>query len=201
VLSSTRAKMERKKSLRRPKRSRERLIAYLRTTGIKSANKLEKLRKDGDPVVYDYKREFGSWQAAKEAAFGVDVSVEDCTCTEHGAEYLLKIMLEFGIKTRAEYLELRRRKPSVVPSVNHVIRHWGSFRAMKAYVRSYSLIDILNEYLKLYRRHGGPPSFRVCRSAGLDISKLVTDLGGKGELDALAASVEVKLCENGSRDN
>ena len=51
----------------RPEFTRDELIDYLRSHDFRTAQSLAVGREEKDPVVYDYRREFGTWQKAKEA--------------------------------------------------------------------------------------------------------------------------------------
>jgi hypothetical protein len=169
---------------KRPSFSRQELVEYLRKNEIRSWRTLERKRADGDPIPFDYRREFGSWQAAVEEVFGkpvVPVKVD--------SKYVLRAVPFFNAWTYRGYLAARRLSPHVLPSMNFVIKEFGSFELFIVCARGMSLKMVLDDYLALGRKLGRRPKLDECEAAGLKMEFALKFCRGKARLDDLADGV------------
>jgi hypothetical protein len=183
VVRRTRRSAPRRR-LPRPRRTRDELLRYLRSTGFDSVRKLDAGRGKGDPTPYDYRREFGSWGEAKELAFGKKVT------PELTLKYVALAIIQFGLWTREKYRMARRNRPDVLPSTYLVEKVCGSFSRVARVARCMSMRETLNAYMALGRRLGRIPSLKDCRRDGLSISEAVEFFGGKRELDDFIVRLE-----------
>jgi hypothetical protein len=167
--------------------TREEIITYLTKNKLDSTRKLIKFRKDDEPNVYDCQKIFGSWSAAKEAAFGIDILNNEPECD---AEYLVKLVVRYELWTWRKYTLARKAKPSVVPSINQVKNHWNSFADLKRFSKAYSMKHMVAGFLSLKRKLGRMPNKKDCEDAGVNLERLLDKLGGKRELDQLIREVE-----------
>jgi hypothetical protein len=168
----------------RPCRTRDELVAYLKEKGFRTVHSLDVGRVEGDPTRDDYIKEFGSWAEARDTAFGKADKLEV------DFQYTLKAFVEFGLWNRSAYLEARKKRPDILPSLHQINRRWGRFGNLVACARRLSASESIISYLKLRRKSGVVPTIDECRAAGLDISKLMGIFGGKRELDDYVARME-----------
>ena len=165
----------------RPEFTRDELIDYLRSHDFRTAQSLAVGREEKDPVVYDYRREFGTWQKAKEAIFGKQPE----RAKPEDAEYLAKVVLEFEIHSRDQWIRAHHKRPEIVPSIYHVRKHWGTFTNLKAFVyKVYSCQLVLREYIALRRRLRRWPTLEDCAAEGLILEKPLKLFDGKRKMDA-----------------
>jgi hypothetical protein len=164
--------------IERPRRTAEELVAFLREHNIRSIRQVEKILRDGDPTISDYRLGFDKWSDAKKLAFG-----EERVIPCNDPEYMAKLLIEFTIKTRDRYREVRRLRPDIVPSIVQVKRKWGGFGRLKYVLRSYSVREALDAYLKLTKKLGRIPYRVECREHGIDIGLAISFFGKKKKLD------------------
>jgi hypothetical protein len=169
---------------RRPKFSDTYLLAYLRDHGIKSKRDLAKRRQDGDPVAYDFEKAFGSWSAALRRVFVPEFKKSP------DKDYLVKVVLSFGLWSLRDWDAARAKEPSVIPSPYYVEKLYGGFRALFAKARSVSCEHIISDYLKLWRRLGRVPSFEEARENQIKLEPLIRICGSKKKLDEVAGDLE-----------
>ena len=165
----------------RANRCREELIAYLRINGISTSRHLESHRSEGEPNVYDYRKEFGSWQKAILEAHGHPLP----TIGKFDAKYMAKAVIEFDLWTQAKYLEARKRSPEIIPSINFVYREWGKWSNLTSYAREYSMRKVLDLYMALWRRIGKTPTVKDCNEEGISLESPILHFGSKREMDKL----------------
>jgi hypothetical protein len=134
-----------------------------------------------DPVIYDYRKAFGSWASAVEAAFGRSIIGENPPADP---AYLVKVVREFGLWTYGRYTCARKRRPDIVPSLRQIRRIFGTFGNLKHFAERESLKRTIQKYLELRLKLGAWPSARQCDEAGVDISKAVRHFGGKADFHA-----------------
>jgi hypothetical protein len=174
------------RKIKRPKRSREELVAFLREHDIRSSRMLEKRRGEGDPTLSDYRLAFPLWSEAVTLAFGRQDKPDP---PPSDPEYMAKLLIQFDISSLSRYQEVRKMRPDIVPSYGQVKRKWGGFKGLKLILRRYSLIEILNSYLALRRRLGRHPTPEECLERGIVLSKAKDVLGGKKKLEELLDSL------------
>lgn len=160
---------------KRPERSREELIRYLRASSIKSANELRAKRKPLEPHVHDYFRAFGSFMAAKSEAYGPEPPSPGPPATH---DYLTKVCLEFSIWSQGRWNESRRKRPDVIPSSNQVKRLFGGFSNLFEMAQRVSLRRTLERYLVLRAKYGRWLNSEELRTEGLDLTVAIKVLGG-----------------------
>jgi hypothetical protein len=171
----------------RKKRSREELIAYLRINEIRYSRKLEAVRQEGDPNVYDYRKEFGSWANATLAANGPPSP----SIGRFDAEYMAKAVIEFDLWTQAKYRAARQRSPDIIPSINFVYKEWGKWSNLTAYAREVSMKKVLNSYMAFWRRLGRVPTIKECEEEVINLEKPIKHFGSKREMDKLLSELEI----------
>jgi len=170
---------------RRKKFSRDELLEYLRVNRFRSWRILMASRLDGDPTVYDFRKEFGNWKGAIESAFGRDI-VE---VKELDHRYVMMTILEFNLWTLARYVSKHNLEPSILPSRYQLLKEWGRWSNVVACARRYSIAVVTGDYLRLWRRLGKCPTLEDCRQQSLDLSKAVDYFGGKKELDEMVRAM------------
>jgi hypothetical protein len=158
--------------------TRDELIEYLRCNGFDSSRKLEDGRRDGDPNVYDYRKAFGSWGNAKEVVFGREEEKAPAD-----AEYIAKLLVEFGVSSCEQYKSCRKLRPDIFPSFRQLMKQWGSFKNVQNCVKKYSIKEQINEYLVLSRKLGKIPTMYECKEFGVHIRESIDHFGGKAEMD------------------
>jgi hypothetical protein len=170
---------------KRPVRSRDELVAYLRDNGFKSTRQLLGGRSEGDPNVYDYLKEFKTWNAAKLAAFG-----PPGFAPEIDAEYVAKTVIQFGLWTYDKYRKARAKRPDIVPSYYEVRKRWGKFSNLIVYAEKVSMCATLESYRNFKRRLGAVPTMDQCRKEGVDLSVALEFFGSKKSVDAFVNQLE-----------
>jgi hypothetical protein len=180
---------KRGKYKRHPRRrhSREELIQFLRQNDIRSVRKLSGSRTDSDPNAYDYQKEFGSWAAAKLAAFGPPPP----RIGKFDAAYLAKAVIEFDLWTRDKYQRARMADPEAFPSLHFIYREWGTFRKLKEYAQQVSMKKMLESYLSLWRRLGRKPTLKECDEEGINLERPLKYFGSKREMDRVLSGLEI----------
>lgn len=171
----------------RRKFTREQLIKYLQRNNFRSAYKLGKFRKPGDPTDYDYRKEFGSWETAKTNIFGKDGGIE------FDAIYLLKAIIEFNLWTVRSYQAARNKEPLVFPPLKEALKEWGGkFSIMAGAAKQLSFKATLNEYKRLWRKLGRVPSMSEVKAEGIVLDSAISYYKSKKELDIFMEDWENK---------
>lgn len=170
--------------------SKEELIEYLQDRECRSTRDLCRHRQSGEPMVWDYRKAFGSWSMAQLAAFGDEEKAEQRRKNADDAEYLVRTVLELNLWTRGKWRKAREKMPDVIPSEFHVVRHWGSFEGLFAFARIYSMRHVVYDYMGLKLRLRKTPTWDDCDVAGLDIRESVRLMGGKREFDRFVKDLE-----------
>lgn len=181
----------------RPKRSRDELIDYLRQNKVYSLYRLDIIWTLGAPVRYDYEKEFGDWNAARDAAFGPNVLQK--LKAVFNADYIVNGMLEFRITNRKKYLEMHKLYPEVFPSMRGVYKEFRSFADLKECARRKRLRGIIDEYMKLYRKKGRKPLWEECRREGVNIDLLVDALGEWEDVEVFLEGLAKKSIDMGRK--
>lgn len=161
------------------KHSRDELIDHLRRGQLDSVRKFRNNWRKGYPTEWEYVVEFGSWQAAKEAAFGR----EPRRFSEFTEGYSIKAVLDFELWSYRSYCEARRRSPDIIPSHHRIRTLFGSYTGLKKAAMRANVEIAVNSYLALGRRLGKVPSLRECDRHGVDISGAIEIFGTKKKLD------------------
>jgi hypothetical protein len=181
-----RRKQGKRKKIERPKRTKEQLAAYLRENNIRTLGQLTKQRKDGDPIPSDYRMAFPKWSDALNLAYGW----EDRRYVNFDAEYIAKLMVQFGIRSGEEYRRARKLNPHVVPPESQVRAKFGGFKTLHAIARRYSTLATLNDYISFKRRLGHTPSVGECIDNDISIEKGVEFFGSKRSMDKFISLME-----------
>jgi hypothetical protein len=164
---------------------RQMLLEHLRESGIRSWRKYKAARKSGDPTVYDYRKEFGSWEVACHVAFGKDpIEVKKL---DHNYIYLT--IIQFNLWTLRAYLEARKVRPDVLPSRARLREEWGRWSNVKDCAQRASTARTVDEYIKLWRRLGRKPKKQDCKDVGLVIDEAIAYYGSKKEMDIAVAEM------------
>lgn len=173
----------------RPKRTQDELVAYLRDNNIRSSRQLDKVRKDGDPTLSDYRLAFDKWSDATTLAYGRPDVFLPC----QDPEYMAKLLIQFQITSIESYFRARRLRPDIVPSYWVVRRKWGGFKGLKLLLRRYSTLTIFDSYISLRRRLGRWPSLEESRAQGIHFEKVMEIFGSKRKLDEFLDGLEKKI--------
>ena len=170
-----------RKYVRKPRKAfnQDELLERLRELGARSWRTFESARIDGDPTVDDYRKEFGSWQNAKDAAFGKDI----IKVNQLDHEYICRTIIEFNLWTFRAYKKARARDPDIIPSMHRVLDEWGCWSNVKQLAREYSVKLVVSDYIKLWRRLGKKPSLSDCRDANVRIDEALRLYKKKRKLD------------------
>jgi len=181
---------KRKCYIRRRRKSRAELIEFLKENNVRTARQLKtvKVEEEKDrPTIYHYISEFGTWNNAKREAFGGKSIID----SHFDAEYLIKVIVEFGLWTVKKYLAARRLRPDIIPSYRQVRNKWGRFSNMKYVARAYSFREQIDAYVKLKRDVTGHwPTNDELRDNGVNISKAVEFFGSKKKLQDFIRDLE-----------
>jgi len=105
---------------------REEIVDFLVKNNVRTHEQLVGLNADGVPSLYACKMMFGSWNEAKNAAFG----------TKEGREWtkeeVLKTCRQNGVNSRRAYIDARKRFHNTLPSVRYVVTNFGGFTSLMA---------------------------------------------------------------------
>jgi hypothetical protein len=145
------------------------------------------LRKTGEPIVWDFRREFGSWSKAVDEAFGRELE------TAFDELYLLKAVIQFDLWSKEAYRGARKKDPQIFPSVYFVIKSWGRWSTFMVSAKRMALKAVLYDYRKLERRLKRRPTLREARVRGIPIDMALKKFGGKYNLDELLEGLEKQI--------
>ena len=171
----------------RRRRSRDELIAYLRQNDIRSTRQLDARRQEGDPTVYDYRKEFGKWSQAVLVTFGPPLP----SIGRFDAKYMADAVIEFGLWTQLSYRAVRKLRPDIIPSINFVYSEWGKWSNLTAYAKEVSMKAVLNSYLSFWRRLGRTPTVAECDEEGIKLETPIKHFGSKRKMDRLLSDLEI----------
>ena len=175
---------------KRPKFTREELLAYLRKNNFRSPLQIMKGRKPGEPKTYEYLREFGTWKNAKLNAFGVPPAPTDPV-------YIYKTVIEFNLWTQKAYLAARKKRPDIIPSIRIVYNRWGKFSTLKKFAQRFSIRVLIESYWELKRKLGRHPESDECRAHGIHLEKAIEFFDGKRKLEKFVDALESQNEEKG----
>lgn len=160
--------------------TREQLLEYLRKNNFTSAGKLDRGRKPDEPSSNDCRKEFGNWENARAAAFGMRPMDFGPT-----AEYVTKCVVQFSLWTADLYRAKRKEIPDVVPSLHFALKRWGRFSNLIGAAMKDSFKAEIDAYGRLWRRLGRAPTLEEARIDGVPLDKAIAYYNGKHELDKL----------------
>lgn len=163
--------------------SRDELIHFLVAGGFRSSRMLMRARNPGEPTVYDYRKEFGSWSKALVVAFGSDGGE-----APKNRMYVIRAVIEFNLWSKSRYIKVHKTCPDVVPSMRIVNRLFGSFGILKRLAAAKSLKKSLSDYLELREKIGRSPTSVQCAKAGIDLQAMHAMFGGKRQLNRFLTS-------------
>jgi hypothetical protein len=175
-----------KPRVQRKKMTRDELINYLRVNKIKTSRDLEQKRKHRDPNTYDFRKEFGNWQDALDAAFGTDKVIFSLERDMDDPAYMIDVVIMFDLWTAKAYEKARRRFPDLIPSFSRVKKQWGRFSNLKICAQARSTKKTFAAYLKLSKKLKHWPTKAECEEAGISITKLLEFFGSRKELQEFA---------------
>jgi len=161
----------------RPTLSPEELLTYLRDHQIHSQSGLAKARGNTDPMLYDYRKVFGSWSEALRQAHGSEMAVD------MKGEYVEQAVFDLGLWTVDKFRAARKVDPVSIPSWRVIKREWGGYRNLFECARRKHLKYLMGEYRKLYRKIGHVPTLDEIREANLRMETVMDFYGGKKEMD------------------
>lgn len=156
---------------RRPERTPDELIEHLKTNNIRSVRQLRATRKPDDPNVHDVEKAFGSWQAAKESAFG---KAEPFSLPKRpDPMYIVKTVTQFGLWSRDAYLAAHRRLPDSIYSTYWIRRLFGSWDKLRWAAEQTDIRACLERWMALRRRLGRSPTMAEVHQAGVSLEPLM----------------------------
>lgn len=167
----------------RPVLTREELIEYLISHNFRSFRQLEAGRKKTEPDTNDFRKEFGSWQRAKEIAFGPEEE------RSFSPDYMAKVIVQFGLWTHRKYREARKKRPDVIPSEYWIKKQCGTYKQLKFLAIRFSIAETLNRYLVLARRLGRIPTTEDLGRVNMNMEAVLKFYGGKRKMDAFLKDI------------
>ena len=154
---------------RRPERTPEELIAYLRDNDIHSVRQLRRMRKPEDPHLYDY-RVIGNWARVKEMAFGkrspFDLPIRPTV------NYILNSISDLDLWTRQDYERKRAAHPDLIVSPYWIRTLFGSWDKAKWAAEQISVKGCLTRWMNIYRRLGRVPTMAELDQFGVSLEPL-----------------------------
>ena len=177
---------------RRSHLSQHELVEYLRSQRVKSVRDLHRRRQPGEPTASDCIKAFGSWEAAKKAAFGRQ-PFDDPPPAD--PEYLIKVLVGFRLWRYSAYVQARRNRPDIVPSLRQVRKQFGTFSNLRHYAERRSTERTLIRLLSLREQLGHWPSAEERREADIDLRHAIRCFGSRREMYDFADT----LFRHGSR--
>ena len=174
---------------RHPRRmvSHDDLIQYLRTNEMRTSRELGEKRQEGDPNLYDYRKEFGSWNQAKLVAFGPPPP----SIGRFDAKYMASAVIEFNLWSREAYHSKRMLRPDILPSLYFVYKEWGMFGNLTQCAKEVSLRRTLDTYLSFWRRLGRTPTLAECEAENVNLETPIKHFGNKKEMDKFLSTLEI----------
>ena len=166
------------------KMSRAELIAWAKEKGIKTTGDLKRLRGDGDPTLYDFRKEFVRWSVFVEEAYGEikkkGVTPEDVLgeIPYRDIEYVIKLINEKGIKTRDQYLSFRRLYPEQFPSIYRLKQHFNCWADVLFTADKYTMTGQMKHYYRLMNKYGRCPTREECKKEDCPIDLLIAHFDG-----------------------
>lgn len=165
----------------RPEFTREELAAYLRKNQFRTREQLRNGRREGDPSDEDYRKEYGTFRAAREEIWQVEAWTR---------EYAIKALIEFNLWTTKRYRSARTARPDVLPPMSWISEEFGSWGTLKELATAFSLRRTIEAYIALRHRLGRRPTVKDAKMAGIILDKAVQLYGGKRGFDKFIESLE-----------
>jgi hypothetical protein len=170
--------------------SRKDLVDVLRDNDIRSTYKLKKVWKPGDPKVYNYYKEFGSWDNVRLEVWG-DLDVIGAAPMDD-PEYHIRVVRDWGLYSARAYRAARKKAPTVVPSMKKILTHWGAFSKLVEVSIRTSTKGHVTALIKLCEKMGCIPSAKDCRDAFIDLESILVEFGSIKALKQFLALVNNK---------
>ena len=178
------------KFIERPKFTRQQLIDFLKNNNIKSSRKIDKIRKNNDPCLSDYRLEFTFWKDAIKEAFPEDTFI---TSDDQSALYFINLLRQFQISTLDEYKAKRKICPDLIPSIYQLNKYFGGFSNIKSLEQRYNISKTIESYIKLKQNINKKTlSVKKCKDSKVDISFAVKFFGSKEKFDKFVRKLERK---------
>lgn len=161
--------------------NRERILEWAKERGVSSQPQVRKLRQAGEPTVEVIEKVFGSWRNFL-SEIGIERKEEEKPPADF--DYIANVIVQFGLFDAEKYRAARKKRPDVIPSMNQVLKQFGTWTNASAIAARISMQYRIDEYLKLKKRYGRWPTPTECRNAKINIEPLVNIHGSKRALDA-----------------
>lgn len=144
-----------------------------------------KVRKDGDPNIYDVEKAFGMrvGKVMREIHGSREKAMDE-------PSYLVKVAIQFRIQNREQYREARRKRPDIVPSPYWVIKRYGTFRSFIGRKNRNSLHALISDYIRLVRTLGHFPSEYESGRLGVPLDAAISCFGSKQAFDDFIETME-----------
>jgi hypothetical protein len=180
-----RKKLRMMTKIARPRYTREELVALFKERGCMSKEQWMAQRREGDPLPYDFVREFGKWNDVIRYVFG-----SQCLPPDTSPDYIARLMSENELWRRKDWDLAHARHPDIFPSSRTVFGKFGDFRRARLYAIRYSAKAETEAYLVLKRKLGHNPSIAECRDNGIDYRRLTEVYGGSAFFHGTIGKVE-----------
>ena len=178
----------------RKQMTRDEMIEWGRKKGVKSSRHLTAIREGDEPTVDDVRKVFGKWSNFIHAINGTTPEPETpFDAPPSDPAYIARVICEHNLWTASKYREARRLRPDIVPSLHVVFTHFGTWEDVVETARMLDTEETLNEYTKLMRRLGKPPTEFRCKKENINLALLLRQHHTKKALDEFALRlIEIK---------
>ena len=158
--------------LKRPQRTQDELIAFIKSNNITSVRQLKRLRKPDEPNYYDFAKAFGasSWSTVTDKAFGKPMPFS--LPQRPTANYIITSIADFDLWTRDAYEKKRAAHPDILYSPYWIRTLFGTWDKAKWGAEQISCRACLNRWLALTRRLGRAPTLGEIDQAGISLEPL-----------------------------
>ncbi len=169
--------------------TRDYIIDWAKNNNITTRDKLNKIRKQGDPNYNLICKEFGNWNLFKQEVIGKP-NFEIYEKPRTDARYLLQLVVQFNAWSRDSYRECHHKRPDIFPSEMYIRREFGTWKNLKKLANDYSTECMLKKYMLLRKKYGKWPTPSECTRERIDLRLLVTIFHSKKKLEDFLENME-----------
>lgn len=129
-----------------------------------------KAKSETDPSTTIFHKRFGSFNSAVEMLYGLG---EPKMPFEIDEIYMVKLMIEYGIKTKEAYLRKHEADPELFPSEYHVFKLFKNYGNLFEAAKRFSISEQVMRCLELKHNFGGKtPSWEDYSKHGINTALL-----------------------------